>query len=132
MSTIPKDENKVDEMVDIWSTIHCDVPILEFLRKVFIPGLNEHVDIREVRSFPIFLQGDYLTAERSRGAQKIKINTDSPSSPYEGLVPATGRLAQKVEIIDGKNMNYHVVHICLLSMYNYSSVDRYIYYIPLL
>ena len=79
MSTIPKYENKVDEIVDIMSTIHCDVPILEFLRKVFTPSLNEHVDIREARSFLIILQEDYLTAERSRGVQKIKIKADSPS-----------------------------------------------------
>ena len=80
MSTIPKYENKWDEIVDIWSTIHCDVPILEFLRKVFIPSLNEHVDIGEARSFLIILQEDYLTAERLRGVQKTKIRADSPSS----------------------------------------------------
>ena len=55
MSIIPKDENKGDEMVDIMSTIHSYVPMLEFSRKVFVPSLNEHVDIREARSFPIIL-----------------------------------------------------------------------------
>ena len=88
ITTIPKDENKVDEIVDILSIIHCYVPILEFLRKVFIPSLNEHVDIREARSFLIIPQEDYLTAERSSGAQQIKIKADSPSSWYEELVLA--------------------------------------------
>ena len=99
MSIIPKDENKGDEMVDIMSTIHSYVPMLEFSRKVFVLSLNEHVDIREARSFPIILHGDYLTAARSRGAQKIKINADSPSSRYEGLVPASADWHTKLKLL---------------------------------
>ena len=111
------------------------MPILEFLRKVFIPSLNEHVDIREARSFLIILQGDYLTAERSRGAQKIKINTDSPSSPYEGLVPTSADWHTKLKLLMVRIifffMSYHVVHIIMLSCTTtHQSTDTY--YIPLL
>ncbi len=87
MSIIPKNENKGDEMVDIMDTMHTYVPMIETSQAVIVPSLNESVQVRKATSFPILVHGDYLTASRARGAQKAKINSESPSSRLEGLVP---------------------------------------------
>ena len=82
------------EMVEIMATKH--VPMS---RAVFVPSLNEHIDIQEARSFPIILHGDYLTAARARGAQKFKINADSPSNRYEGLVSVSADWHTKLRVL---------------------------------
>lgn len=106
MSIIPKNENKGDEMVDIMGTMHSCVPMLEFTSKVFVPSLNDHVDISEARSFPIIIHGDYLTAARARGAQKLKVNAESPSSRLEGLVPASADWHAKLKVLMVHNYYY--------------------------
>lgn len=75
-------------MVDIMARMHQYVPMVESTEEVFVTSLNEKVEVRKARSFPIIVAGDYLTAARARGAKKAKINSDSPSSRLDGLVPA--------------------------------------------
>ena len=96
MSIIPKNENKSDEMVDIMGSVHDYVPMVETSHKVFVASLNEHVDVHEARSFPIILHGDFLTAARARGA---KINSDSPASRFQGLVPASADWHTKLKAL---------------------------------
>ncbi len=103
MSIIPKNENKGDEMAEIMATIHHYVPMLESSCAVFVPSLNEHIDIQEARSFPIILHGDYLTAARARGAQKFKVNAASPSKRYEGLVPVSADWHTKLKALNVRN-----------------------------
>ncbi len=81
MSIIPKNENKGDEMVDIMDTMYSYVPMLETSQAVIVPSLNESVQVMKATSFPILVHRDYWTASMARGAQKAKINSESPSSP---------------------------------------------------
>lgn len=120
MSIIPKNENKGDEMVDIMNTIHQYVPMIETSQKVHVPSLNESVKVWKARSFPIILHGDFLTASRARGAQKAKINSDSPSSRSEGLVPVAADWHTKLKTLGVRitiifNMNTIVIHACIIS-----------------
>lgn len=99
MSIIPKNENKGDEMVDIMNVIHTYVPMISSSHKVLIPSLNESVEVHKARSFPIILAGDLLTAVRARCAKKAKINSDSPSSRLEGLVPSAADWHTKQKVL---------------------------------
>ena len=64
------------------------VPIVETSEEVHVARLNEKVKVLKARSFPIVVAGDQLTAARGRGAKKAKLNSDSPTSRLESLVPA--------------------------------------------
>lgn len=75
-------------MVDIMAHMHKYVPIIEFSEEVYVPSLDEKVQYHHARSFPIIIAGDQLTAARARGAKKAKINSDSPTNRFEGLIPA--------------------------------------------
>ena len=99
MSIIPKNENKGDEMVDIMDTIHLYVPMIETSQEILVPSLNKSVEVQKARSFPVCLHGDYLTAARARGAQKAKINSESPSSRLEGLVPVAADWHTKLKAL---------------------------------
>ena len=89
MLTIPKNENRGEEMVDILSTIQPYVPMLESTRIVVVPGLNEHTEVYEAITFPIPLYGYYLTAARARTPKRVKVNEDLPSKKFNGLVRAS-------------------------------------------
>ena len=69
--------------------MHQYIPVVENTEEVSIPSLSESVCVPKAQCFPVFISGDQLTAARARGAKKAKINSDSPSSRLEGLVPAT-------------------------------------------
>ena len=88
MGIIPKNETKSDEMVDIMAHMHQYVPITESSKEVYVPSLDEKVEYHHARCFPIIIAGDQLTAARARSAKKAKINSESPTSRFEGLVPA--------------------------------------------
>ena len=106
MSIITRNENKGDEIVDIMETIHSYVPMLQTSCQVFVASLNQHIDVQEARSFPILLHGDFFTAARARGAKKIKINSDSPSSRFEGLVPAAADWHTKLKVF---GVRYNII-----------------------
>ena len=59
MSIIPKNENRGEEMVDVMSTIHHYVPMLESTQTVVVPSLDEHIEVHGARSFPIPLPGTW-------------------------------------------------------------------------
>ena len=99
LSILPKNENRGDEMIDIMRTLHSYVPMAETTEKVLVPSLNEQVEVQTARSFPILVHGDYLTASRARGAQKAKVNCVSPSSRFEGLIPAAADWHTKLKLL---------------------------------
>lgn len=108
MSIILKDENKGNEMVEIMQLIHHYVPMVETSEDVLVPSLNKQEEVKKARSFPIILHGDYLTAARARGAQRIVINSESPSSRLEGLVPAAADWHTKLKLL---SVRYNIDHI---------------------
>ena len=115
MGIIPKNETKSDEMVDIMAHMHQYVPIIESSEDVYVPSLNEKVEFHRARSFPIIIAGDQLTAARARGAKKAKVNSDSPTSRFEGLIPAATDWHIKQALLGvGFDSNYNLVFIVLL------------------
>ena len=69
-----------DEMVDIMAHMHSTYQSLS-LQKTFM------CHACRARSFPIIVAGSQLTAARARGANKVKCNSDSSTSRFEGLIP---------------------------------------------
>lgn len=115
MGIIPKNETKSDEMVDIMAHMHQYVPIIESFEDVYVPSLNEKVEFHRARSFPIIIAGDQLTAARARGAKKAKVNSDSPTSRFEGLIPAATDWHTKQALLGvGFDSNHNLVFIVLL------------------
>ena len=56
MSIIPKNEHRGEKMVDILTTIHPYVPMLESTRTVVVPSLDEHSEVHEA----IYFQSYYM------------------------------------------------------------------------
>ena len=109
MGIIPKNETKSD---DIMAHMH---PIIESSEDVYVPSLNEKVEFHRARSFPIIIAGDQLTAARARGAKKAKVNSDSPTSRFEGLIPAATDWHTKQALLGvGFDSNHNLVFIVLL------------------
>ena len=81
-------------------TIHPYVPMIETTEEVLVPSLNKTAEVKRVRSFPILLHGDYLTACRARSAQKVKINSKTPSKRLEGLVAAAADWHTKLKVLE--------------------------------
>ena len=124
MSIIPKNENRGEEMVDILSTLHSYVPMLESTRTVVVPSLDEHTEVHEARSFPIPLHGDYLTAARARSAKRVKISEDSPSKRFDGLVPASADWHTKLKALSVRLCKLYVMFndTCTYSLLDYLEV----------
>ena len=83
-------------------TIHTYFPMVETSQQVVVPSLNESVEVHRACSFPIILDGDYLTACRARGAKKGKINADLPSHRLEGLIPVAADWHTKLKLLGVK------------------------------
>ena len=78
---------KRDEMVQIMSHLHQYVPSYEYNVSTFIPSINETVvETKAVVKTTLF-GGDQLTSSRGKGALKARVNADSPSSRFDGLLP---------------------------------------------
>ena len=96
-----KNENKGDEMVDIMSHLHQYVPAVEYTKDFVITGINVvHVaTLKQATMHSILLRGDQLTASRARGARKARVNSDSPLSRFEGLIPCAEDWHAKMYIL---------------------------------
>ena len=87
LDIIPKNENKGNEMVEIMSSLHQYVPVIEYTEDCSIPEIGEKVQVPSALLHPILVGGDQLTAARGRGVKKAKVHADSPVSRLEGLIP---------------------------------------------
>jgi len=72
-----KDENKIADMVDIMSSTHKYVPMVETEKE------ETPLQLRELTLFNLLV----ITA-RARGAQMARVNSTTPSGKLAGLVPA--------------------------------------------
>ena len=97
---IPKNENKGDEMVDIMSTLHQYVPVVEYTEEHYIPSSQQSVLVPRAYFHPIIIGGDQLTAARGRVAKKAKLHADSPVSRLEGLIPVAEDWHTKVNLLE--------------------------------
>ena len=81
-----KNENKYSEMIDIMSSLHQYVPVVE------APEVNATTaDVVKTpeseKVHPLLFAGDELTAARARGCQELRINSDTTTGRLKGLVP---------------------------------------------
>ena len=90
-----KNENKLDEMVDILSTIQRYVPMKECVSTVEIPETGP-ADVKMESMHKVLLGGDQLTAERARGAQRIRQNPQHAAGRLEGIIPVAADWHAKV------------------------------------
>ena len=90
LGVILKNENVIDDMVDILDTLHRYVPKHTRTETIDVPtkdGSSRKVDMQLHHFHHILLGGDHLTAARVRGSQRAQKNADSGEERLEGLVP---------------------------------------------
>ena len=110
MEIIPKNETKND---DIMAHMYQYVAIVESSEEVYVPSLDENVEVYKARSFPIIVAGDQLTAARARGAKKAKCNSGSPTSRFEGLIPSATDWHTKQSLLGVRTVGH--LHYCTAS-----------------
>jgi len=76
------------------------VPMVETLKDVHIPSIDQSVQVVHATGYPILFAGDQLTAERARGAKKAKVNAVSPSEQLAGLIPVAADWHTKVKLLE--------------------------------
>ena len=74
-------------MIEILTHLHQYIPIIEYASEVFIPSLNQSVNIMMEQVHPILFGGDQLTAARARGVKTAMSNGCSAVKRLQGLVP---------------------------------------------
>ena len=74
-------------MIEILTHLHQYIPIKEYAREVFIPSLNQLVNILMEQVHPVLFEGDQLTAARARGVKTTMSNGCSAVKKLQGLVP---------------------------------------------
>ena len=62
LGVLLKDENKLDEMVDIMSHLHQYIPAQEFTEDVALPNTGGTVPVQKAVMHSILFGGDQLTA----------------------------------------------------------------------
>lgn len=87
LGIIMKNENKVDEMVDILSALHQYVPMKECTATVNLPEMENATEVKVQNMHVLLLGGDQLTAERARGACRVRQNSQSAVGHLEGIIP---------------------------------------------
>ena len=88
MGVLLKDENKLDEMVDIMDYTHKYVPMNQYVKDQDIQG-QESVVVQAVDFHRELFGGDYLTSKRGRGAQRIRANSTNDLDKLKGLLPVS-------------------------------------------
>ena len=82
-----KNENMLDEMVDIMHSLHKYVPTTTITCTYEIPSSGETVNVSVDEFHHLIMGGDQLTAARARGAQRIRANSERGTERLRGLVP---------------------------------------------
>lgn len=70
-----KNENKVEEMVDILSTLQAYVPMQQLSVDLQAPGSDEVAEVSVERMHQLLLGGDQLTVARAEGAERVQDNS---------------------------------------------------------
>ncbi|XP_019861291.1 PREDICTED: uncharacterized protein LOC109589693 [Amphimedon queenslandica] len=86
LGIIPKNENKIKDMVEILDHFHQYVPQIEYQVDHCVNDESEVV--HEAKTHGIFFGGDQLSVARTRSALRIRHNSDTPSVRLEGFIPA--------------------------------------------
>lgn len=81
-----KSESSYEEMVDIMESLHEYVPTYTTTSRVTVPG-GEEVTVTNDHFYETIFGGDYLTAARARGCQRIRKNSERGKERLQGLKP---------------------------------------------
>ena len=84
-----KNENKVDEMVDILTHLHQYVPTKTDVKTINVPGTGDTEVVQSQSLHHLLIGGDQLTTERIKGAQGLRRNSTHATGCLEGFVPVT-------------------------------------------
>lgn len=82
-----KDEKKLDEMVHVLEHLHQYVPTVSREEKADVPGTEQQVTLQVHDFHQVLLGEDQLTVARIRGAQRIRVSSESASARLQGFIP---------------------------------------------
>ena len=99
-----KDENKLDEMVDILQELQRYAPSVSQTTKVHVPNSSEVKSLREIASHQLLLGGDQLTAKRARAGVRIRNNSTNGEDRLEGLLPVAEDWHAKAVLLEVSRM----------------------------
>ena len=86
-------------MVDIMPHIHQYVPVMEYMQDT--PVLfSEEVPVPQAIFYSIVFGGDHVTAARARGARRAKINSLTPVTHLEGIIPCAEDWYAQLNLLD--------------------------------
>ena len=87
LGVLPKNENKIEDMVCIMEHLHQYVQTLRKEHRVQVSPTSEEDVIQEHKFYQVLLGGDQLTVARARSCQLGRGNSDSALSKLTGLIP---------------------------------------------
>ena len=103
LGIIMKNENKLDEMVDILTSLHKYVPVHELSGSVAVPGSIEPQPIKVEIMHKTLFGGDQMTAARARSAPRLRENSQLPTSCLEGCIPIAEDWHTKLCLLEVRN-----------------------------
>ena len=92
LGVILKNENVLNEMVQILDELHKYVPMKQTVKEFDVVHDDdnvEHITVTVDHFYHTFLGGDQLTVARVRGCQRVRNNSESGKACLEGLLPVT-------------------------------------------
>lgn len=95
-----KNENHLDEMVDILTTLHPYVPLHEVQLATSEADAEVHGTATAEVLHKVLFGGDLLTAIRAKGAQQIRQNSEHPVGRLEGFIPVCEDWHAKVVLME--------------------------------
>ena len=98
---IPKDENKIKEMVQILSQLHQYVPQVQYEVQQYLPEINETVVVHKAKTHTVMLGGDQLSVARTRSAHKVKA---TPAKRLDGFIPTVEDWHTKLTMFEVCNL----------------------------
>ena len=95
-----KDENKLEEIVDILDELQKYAPSESHTREVPIPNTTEVKSLKEIAFHRLLFGGDQLTAKRARAGIRIRNNSMNSADRLEGLLPVAEDWHTKVVFLE--------------------------------
>ena len=88
LGVLPYNETKYEDMINILQHAQSYVPAKVVNREVTLPDQTP-MQYSEQHHLVTVIGGDYLTAARARGAQKIRSNSLKSEDRLDGLLPVS-------------------------------------------
>ena len=95
-----KDENKLEEIVDILDELQKYAPSTSQTKDVPIPNSSEVRSLKEITFHRLLFGGDQLTAKRARAGIRIRNNSTNSADRLKGLLPVAEDWHAKVVFLE--------------------------------